>query len=88
MHQEVRSALARLEQESASRHVSAYHVALIHIALGDTNLGLDWLERAYDEQSPWIGYLNVDPRLAPVRAHARFARILRKARLPNEQLVG
>jgi eukaryotic-like serine/threonine-protein kinase len=76
-----RATLARLAQASANRHVSAYHVAVIHIALGDTNAGLDWLERAYDEQSPWIGYLRVDPRVDPVRSHPRFESLLRKSRL-------
>jgi TolB-like protein/Tfp pilus assembly protein PilF len=78
---EARATLARLAQASASRHVSAYHVAVIHIALGDTDAGLDWLERAYDERSPWIGYLRVDPRVDPVRSHPRFQSLLEKARL-------
>jgi hypothetical protein len=42
---------------------------------------MDWLERAYAEQSPGIGYLAVDPRVDLVRAHPRFASLLRKARL-------
>ncbi len=78
---EARAVLARLARASTSRHVSAYHVAAIHIALGDTTAGLDWLERAYDEQSPWTGYLRVDPRVDPVRSHPRFKSVLRKARL-------
>lgn len=78
---EARATLARLAEASTNRHVSAYHVAVIYIALGDTNAGLDWLERAYDEQSPWIGYLRVDPRVDPVRSHPRFESLLRKARL-------
>jgi len=78
---EARAVLARLANASTSRHVSAYHVAAIHIALGDTTAALDWLERAYDEQSPWIGYLGVDPRIDPVRSHPRFKSLLRKARL-------
>jgi TolB-like protein/Tfp pilus assembly protein PilF/tRNA A-37 threonylcarbamoyl transferase component Bud32 len=81
MEKEARATLARLAQASTSRHVSAYHVAVIHIALKDLNAGLDWLERAYDEKSPWIGYLRVDPRVEPVRAHPRFESLLRKARL-------
>ncbi|MGK2960958.1 MAG: protein kinase domain-containing protein [Gemmatimonadaceae bacterium] len=78
---EARATLSRLAQESKDKHVSAYHVAAIHLALGDVNAGLDWLERAYEEQSPWIGYLNVDPRLKPVRGQAGFQSLLRKARL-------
>jgi len=81
MTSEARATLARLAQASTNRHVSAYHVAVIHIALGDTRAGLDWLERAYDEQSPWIGYLRVDPRVDPVRSHPRFEGLLEKARL-------
>jgi serine/threonine-protein kinase len=81
MKSEARATLARLAQASRNQHVSAYHVAVIYIALGDTNTGLDWLERAYDEQSPWIGYLRVDPRVDPVRSHPRFENLLRKTRL-------
>jgi serine/threonine-protein kinase len=81
MENDARATLARLAQTSTNRHVSAYHVAVIHIALGDTTAGMDWLERAYAERSPWIGYLAVDPRVDPVRAHPRFASLLRKARL-------
>jgi hypothetical protein len=43
--------------------------------------GLDWLERAREERSPWIGYMRVDPRLDTVRSHPRFERLLRDARL-------
>jgi hypothetical protein len=56
--------------------VSAYHVAAIHVALGDTSAALDWLERALAERSPWIGYLEVDPRVAPLRSHPRFKRLV------------
>ncbi len=56
---EARAVLSRLAEASRDRHVSAYHVAAIHVALGELNTGLDWLERAYEEQSPWIGYLGV-----------------------------
>jgi tetratricopeptide (TPR) repeat protein len=78
---EARATLARLTQASTNRHVSAYHVAVIHLALGDTKAGLDWLERAYAERSPWIGYLRVDPRLDPVRSHPRFESLLGKTGL-------
>jgi serine/threonine-protein kinase len=80
---EARATLTRLDRASADRHVSAYHVALIHIALGDAETGLDWLERARQERSPWIGYLRVDPRLDPVRSHPRFERLLRNVRLSS-----
>ncbi|HEY0809835.1 MAG TPA: tetratricopeptide repeat protein, partial [Longimicrobiales bacterium] len=69
---DARATLARLQEASKTRHVSAYHVAVVYIALGETDTALDWLERAYEEQSPWIGYLEVDPRVAPLREQPRF----------------
>jgi serine/threonine-protein kinase len=78
---EARATLTRLAKAAETRHVSAYHVAVVYIALGDLESGLTWLERAYDEQSPWIGYMKVDPRLDPVRSSPRFQRLLAKARL-------
>lgn len=78
---EARATLARLAEAARTRHVSAYHVAMIHIALGETTAALDWLDRALAEQSPWVGYLNVDPRVDHVRTHPRFQGLIRKARL-------
>lgn len=78
---DARATVARLTDESRDRHVSAYHLAAIHVALGNIPAGLDWLERAYAEQSPWIGYLAVDPRFREARGNPRFVSLLRKARL-------
>jgi DNA-binding SARP family transcriptional activator/TolB-like protein/Tfp pilus assembly protein PilF len=78
---EARAILERLSSESRTKHVSAYHVAMVYVALGDTSAALEWLERAYEEQSPWIGYLKVDPRAAPLRSQPRFQQLVRQARL-------
>jgi DNA-binding SARP family transcriptional activator/TolB-like protein/Tfp pilus assembly protein PilF len=78
---DARAILDRLAASAKKAHVSAYHVALIYGALGETDTALDWLDRAYEEQSPWIGYLKVDPRAALLREHPRFNSLLRKARL-------
>jgi eukaryotic-like serine/threonine-protein kinase len=80
---EARATLARLSDASRTRHVSAYHVAVIHVALGDTTAALDWLERALAERSPWIGYLEVDPRVAPLRSHSRFQRLVAKVQVAS-----
>jgi serine/threonine-protein kinase len=79
---EARSTLARLAQWSADRYVPAYDVAVIHAALGDTGAALDGLERAYAEQSVWVAYLGVDPRVDPLRSTDRFQHLLSQTRSP------
>jgi TolB-like protein/Tfp pilus assembly protein PilF/predicted Ser/Thr protein kinase len=78
---EARAVLEQLRQQAATRHVSAYHVAVIHAALGDTDAAFERLDEALAERSPWIGYLRVDPRVDPLRSDARFDALLGKARL-------
>jgi TolB-like protein len=79
--QEARRILSELDQLALTQHVSAYHVAVIHAALGDMDNAFLWLERAYAERAPWIGYMRVDPRLDPLRADPRFESLLKQARL-------
>jgi tetratricopeptide (TPR) repeat protein len=78
---DARATLARLAEASRTRHISAYHVALIHHALGDTNEALGWLERALEERSPWLAYIGVDPQVDALRSHPRFQALVRKLRL-------
>ena len=76
-----REILEHLAKEAESRHVSAYHLAVTHGALGDVDEAMLWLERAYEEKSPWIGYLRVDPRVDPLRSDPRFSALLKKVNL-------
>lgn len=81
--EEARKILVRLDMESKERHVSAYHVAVIRGALDDVDEGFRWLDRAFEEQSPWIGYMKVDPRMDPFRSDPRFDALLRRAHLSS-----
>jgi serine/threonine-protein kinase len=78
-----REILDQLDQVSATRHVSAYHTAVIHGAMGDLEEGFQWLGRAFEERSPWIGYLRVDPRVDGFRSDPRFGALLEKAGLDS-----
>ena len=39
------------------------------------------MDIAFEERSPWIGYMKVDPRLDPLRPDRRFDALLQQARL-------
>jgi len=54
---------------------------VINAGLGDKELVLSWLERAYDERSPLFQKLKVDPKFDLVRTDQRFAALLQRAGL-------
>lgn len=50
----------RLITESEHRYVSAYDIATIFAVLNDSDRALLWLERAFEDRSPLIGWLPRD----------------------------
>jgi len=70
-----RATLAQIEHLGQTRFVSASALSLGYLAIGDRDQALAWLERARDQHSPWIGFLNQDPRMDPLRGDPRFEEI-------------
>jgi tetratricopeptide (TPR) repeat protein len=56
----------------------AFEIALAYQNLGDTQTALDWLERALAAGSHSISFIDVDPRLAPLRSEPRFQSMMKK----------
>jgi predicted metal-dependent enzyme (double-stranded beta helix superfamily) len=56
----------------------AYMLASVHFTLGEYDQGFEWLERAYQERSPGMRLLKVDPLYDCVRADPRFTAMLKK----------
>ncbi len=67
-----RQMLADLQAQSDTSYVSSYFVALVYAGLGERDMALRGLERAYEERSTVLAYLLIDPRLAPLRKEPRF----------------
>jgi RNA polymerase sigma factor (TIGR02999 family) len=88
------ASLAELEDRAAESFVPSYDLAVIHAALGQTELALDWLEKAVEERSYWVIYLKIDPALDALRAESRFGELLSAAGLlagslqPDRALAG
>ncbi|NIV36182.1 MAG: tetratricopeptide repeat protein [Anaerolineae bacterium] len=68
--------LGRLET-----YVDPYHVALIHVGLGEEDEAFRWLEKAFDERSEWLLHVKIDPRLKSLRSHPAFQNLLRRMNL-------
>jgi len=70
---EGRQILAQLTEEAKARYVPAYAFAVIHLALGEKDQALDWLEKAaHDHAGDNINLIKVDPYLDPLRGDPRF----------------
>jgi tetratricopeptide (TPR) repeat protein len=70
------SVLEKLRRVERTRWVSAYHLALLHAALGDIDAAIADLVRACDARDPWLDSMGVDPRLSALHPDARFAAVL------------
>jgi len=77
------AAMRRLGQlVSGSRRgaIAWYHAALAHAALGQLDTSFQLLERACEERDPWAAFLEVDPRIDPLRNDGRYTRLLKRVR--------
>ena len=76
---EAREMLAKLTEIAKTRYISGYSFAVIHLALGEKNQALDWLEKDAREQTGFeINFIRVDPYLDSVRGDPRFEALVQK----------
>jgi Flp pilus assembly protein TadD len=78
-----RAVLHRLDSLSHSQYVTAYAVALVHTALGQSDSAFAWLDKAVEERTHWLLWLNRDRRWDPIRADPRFRAITARVGVPN-----
>ena len=72
------SVLQELSQLAEHRRVTPFWFAMIYMALGDKDRAFQWLDRCYEERSPWLAWLKTDPALDPLRSDPRYADLLRR----------
>ena len=77
------AARATLDSMVAARAEGYYNpmaVAKAFVALGEPDRAFEWLERAYEERTQWLGSLRQDRELEPLRGDPRFAAITARMR--------
>ena len=67
----------QIESEEPQRN-ALFWIAWRFAALGDIDKTFEWLERSYDERSPWLSYLKVYPDFDTVRDDPRYTALLEK----------
>ena len=69
---EALEALGQLQAMQATTYVSPAYVALVYLALGDTNSEFAWYDKAYDDRAEWLLWLEVDPMSDSQRGDPRL----------------
>ena len=77
------AALHRMNELTKEEYVTPYGMALIFTGLNDKELAIHWLQKAYEDRSHWLVWLNLDPRFDNVRSDPRFADLLRRMHFPG-----
>jgi len=75
---EARRILAGLEGRADTGLVSLHAIAVTHLALGEREEAIEWLERAFQERDRALVWAKVHPRLDALRDDRRFTEILKR----------
>jgi tetratricopeptide (TPR) repeat protein len=79
---EAEKLLTELTELSKRSYVSPIHLASLQISLGNKDQAFEWLEKAYQERSNGMAYLNVWPGdNQPIRSDPRFHDLRRRVGL-------
>jgi eukaryotic-like serine/threonine-protein kinase len=76
-----------LTKLAKQKYVAPYFFAGIHIALGENDSAIEYLEKSYEEHSQWLIYLHIDPSMDGLRDDLRFQELLRRVGLPAPTLA-
>jgi hypothetical protein len=79
--EEAEAILSELMDASKQKYVSPYFMVEILAALGQTDAAFEWLERCYSARAPHLVFLNVEPKLNPLKADTRFENLLKRMNL-------
>ncbi len=73
-----RAILVEMEKLSRERYVSPYNIMLVHLGLGETDLAIEWLERALEDRTAWLWSTPVEPRFDRLRDEPRFRELVER----------
>jgi predicted Zn-dependent protease len=75
---EAHHVLRILASQSKHQYVPGFAMALVYAGLNENDTAFKWLDKASNDHSTSMAYLNVDPALGGLRLDARFAKVARR----------
>ena len=73
----------QLKEISKRRYVKANTFAEIYTGLGDKDQAFKWLEKSYEQRTPDLIFIAIDPIFDNLRSDPRFADLVRRVGLPQ-----
>jgi TolB-like protein/DNA-binding SARP family transcriptional activator/Tfp pilus assembly protein PilF len=64
--------------EASEEYIPSYEMGKAHLALGEPDLAMEWLERAFQERSHSMVFLAVDPQLEGLQGDPRFQALVER----------
>ncbi len=80
---EAQRILADLKNQSKTRNISPLAFATLYASLGENAQAFAWLERAYQERSPFLVSIRSNSAFDDLRGEPRFQNLLRRIGLPQ-----
>lgn len=74
---EAQNVLEELGRLPILRHQTMLMISGIHAALGDSDNAFRWLDRIYQDRSPWIINIQIDPMFDSLHTDQRFKGLLK-----------
>jgi hypothetical protein len=75
--------LSRLTQLSEQQYATPVGIAALHLALGEKEQALVWLEKAYQAHDSDLTGIATDPRLRSLKSDPRFQDLLKRVGPPR-----
>jgi len=80
--QEALEIIRQLNERSKHTYVDSRNLADIYLALGDTEQALAYLQKAYEEHSPFMTELKHDRIYDPIRSDPRYNELVKRVGIP------
>lgn len=76
-------ALKLYKEIALERYVSPVYFVYLYARLNQKDQAFEYLEKAYQERSPWMHYFSADPQVDNLRSDPRFKDLMRRLGLPS-----
>jgi tetratricopeptide (TPR) repeat protein len=86
-HAEAQAILEQLEEKSRREYVIPVALAMTYLAVSDLDSTFTWLDKMYEERSPVLIWMNVQPRYDRLRGDPCFQQLLRKIGFTEAQIA-